>query len=124
MRFGVFLLSGVLACYVNAVHSQEATGPYRVGYIRDACNYLASASTSNSDPALAMAAGTCAGAISAIMRSGPAMNEQFRFCPPLAITPKQIMPLLMKFIDENPKTLDLDIRDVANYFGRLTWPCK
>ena len=73
----------------------------------------------------AVAEGTCAGAISTVMRFGRQMSEQFRFCPPPEATPQQVIPIVLKFPDDNPKALDLDIRDVANYVGRLTWPpCK
>jgi len=58
------------------------------------------------------------------MRFGRQMSEQFRFCPPPEATPQQIIPIVLKFLDDNPKALDLDIRDVANYVGRLTWPCE
>ena len=60
-----------------------------------------------------------------LWRFGRQMSEQFRFCPPPEATPQQVIPIVLKFPDDNPKALDLDIRDVANYVGRLTWPpCK
>jgi hypothetical protein len=125
MRLSVLVIVSTIACHIATAHAQEATGPYRAGYLRDACNALAlTQGTSSEASGIAMAEGLCGGAISTVMRLGPKMNEQFRFCPPPAATPQQIIPIVVKFIDDNPKALNLDIRDVANYVGRLTWPCR
>jgi len=103
--------------------AQEVTGPYRAEFLQDACLSLTQATTTTSS-GRAVAEGTCGGAISTVLRFGPMMNDQFRFCPPPQATPKQIMPILLEFLDKNPLALKLDIRDVMNYVGRLSWPCK
>jgi hypothetical protein len=68
--------------------------------------------------------GSCAEAIGAVIRLPPSMNDQFRFCPPPEVTVQQVIPVVWKFIKENPQAEDLDIRDVANNVGRLTSPCR
>jgi hypothetical protein len=61
--------------------------------------------------------GTCGAAISTVLRLGPMMNDQFRFCPPPQATPKQIIPILLEFLDNNPVALKFDIRDVYELCG-------
>ena len=119
-----FIISVVIAAGVyNSASGQEATGPYQAGYLRDAC-YALTQTIPNESVSLAGLEGTCAGAISTVMRFGPMMNDKFRFCPPPTLTPTQAIPTVLKFLDDNPKALNLDLRDVTNYVGRLTWPCK
>src|SRR5262249_8278635 len=114
MRLSPLVIAAMMACHIPTAHAQEAIGPYRADYLRDAC--LAAVQEGGNEPSgVAMAEGTCLGAISTVIRFGPQMNEQFRFCPPPQITPKQVIPILLKFLGENPKALSLDIRDAANY---------
>lgn len=107
---------------------QTATGPYRTEEIREACRLSMSNHAALEDKEagkmLAEFEGICSGAISTVFRMAPQMNQTFRFCPPPEASLKEIMPLVIDYIDKNPKTLSLDIRDVANYVGRLSWPCK
>jgi hypothetical protein len=121
MKLSVPVIAAMIACHIPAAHAQESK-PYRAGYLRDACyTFIQGTSTASGR---AVAEGTCAGAISTVMRFGRQMSEQFRFCPPPEAALQQVIPIVLKFLDDNPKALDLDIRDVANYVGRLTWPCK
>lgn len=122
-RVSILAIMLMLGDPVALAQVQEATGPYRTEYLRDACSTLIQEGT-NSSSGRAVAEGTCGGAISTVMRFGPMMNNQFRFCPPPQATPKQVIPLLLEFLDKNPAALKLDIRDVMNYVGRLNWPCK
>lgn len=124
MRLSIFSAIMLMIGVATAVAQvQEATGPYRASYLRDACLTFTQNSADTSS-VRALAEGTCAGAISTVLRLGPMMNDQFRFCPPQQATPKQVMPILLEFLDKNSAALKLDIRDVMNYVGRLTWPCK
>jgi len=122
MKLSVPVIAAMIACHIPTAHAQESK-PYRAGYLRDACYTFTQQDTSAAS-GRAVAEGICAGAISTVMRFGRHMSEQFRFCPPPEATPQQIIPIVLKFLDDNPKALDLDIRDVANYVGRLTWPCE
>jgi len=122
MKLKALIIGAAILCGTFCAEAQEATGPYRAGYLRDAC-YSLTKDTTKESAGLAVAEGTCAGAISTVMRFGPMMNDKFRFCPPSGITPTQAIPIVLKFLEDNPKAQTLDIRDVANYVGRLTWPC-
>ena len=102
---------------------KEETGPLRADYIGSACLSL-TLTQDTTNAGLAGAEGACAGAISTVLRFGPIMNGQFRFCPPQEATPKRVIPILLEFLDKNPDFLKADIRDVMNYVGRLNWPCK
>jgi hypothetical protein len=127
MWSSVLALGSALLLYISLAQAQqppEATGPYRADYLRDACSTLLERTANKEASGRAVAEGTCAGAISTVMRLGPMMRDQFRFCPPPEATPTEVIPLVLKFLDENPAAQKLDIRDLANYVGRLTWPCK
>lgn len=121
LAVGATLLLGIPLA--QAQQPQETTGPYRAGYLRDACSTLLKTTNGKEASGRAVAEGTCAGAISTVMRLGPMMKDQFRFCPPPEATPTQVIPIVLKFLDQNSAALKMDIRDVANYVGRLTWPC-
>jgi Ssp1 endopeptidase immunity protein Rap1a len=123
MHLSISMIMLMIGVATAVAQVQEATGPYRAEHLRDACQTLTQNAT-NTPSGRAAAEGTCAGAISTVVRLGPMMNDQFRFCPPQQATPKQVMPILLEFLDKNPAALKLDIRDVMNYVGRLTWPCK
>jgi hypothetical protein len=123
MKLSVPVIAAMIACHIPTAHAQESK-PYRAGYLRDACFTFTQQGSTGTASGRAVAEGTCAGAISTVMRFGPQMSEKFRFCPPPEGTLQQFIPVVLKFLDDNPKALDLDIRDVANYVGRLTWPCK
>ena len=123
MKVQVLAISAALLCGIPRAEAQETTGPYRAGYLRDAC-YAVTQNIANESASLAAAEGTCVGAISTAMRFGPMMNDKFRFCPPPGITPTEAIPIVLKYLDANPKALNFDLRDLANYVGRVTWPCK
>jgi Rap1a immunity proteins len=118
------IIAGLGASDVHAQTIQKATGPYQAGYLRDACRTAIQADANPGVTGRAIAEGTCGGAISTVLHLGPAMNQQYRFCPPPGTTLKQAIPILLKFLDDNPVMLDYDIRDVANFMGRKTWPCQ
>jgi hypothetical protein len=109
MRLSILPIMLMIGVATAVAQIQEATGPYRAEYLRDACKTLTQ-NTTNTPSGRAMAEGTCAGAISTVARLGPIMNDQFRFCPPQQATPQQVIPILLEFLDKN--------------VGRLTWPCK
>jgi hypothetical protein len=102
---------------------QEATALYRAEYLRDACKTSLQTTTNPANAERAALEGICVGALGTVVRVGPQMNDKFRFCPPPQKTLKEIIPVLLDFLDKNPAALKLDIRDVANYVGRLNWPC-
>ena len=107
---------------IEVVSAQETDGPYRSSNLRDACiSSIDNSRTYFVDKAAAE--GACGAAISTVFRFAYAMNDQYRFCPPPSITNQQVIPIIIKFIDNNPKALTMDIRDVANYVGRLNYPC-
>jgi|SRR6516162_2647992 hypothetical protein len=123
MKVEVLLIGVALVCGIPSAEAQETTGPYRAGDLRDAC-YAFTQNIQNESANLIGAEGTCAGTISTVMRFGPVMNDKFRFCPPPEMTLTQAIPIVLKYLDDNPKALNFDLRDVANYVGRVTWPCK
>jgi hypothetical protein len=124
MRASTLVLSGILGLTGSALGQQrDVTDPYRADYIRNACFTSTQETTNREATGRAVFEGTCLASISTVMRFAPMMNEKFRFCPPPGMTPMQAIPIVLKFLDDNPRALTLDIRDVANYVGRLTWPC-
>jgi hypothetical protein len=123
MRLSILATMLMIGVATAVAQAQEATGPYRADFLRDACLTFTQ-NVTNTPSGRAVAEGTCAGAISTVLRFGPMMNDQFRFCPPQQATPQQIIPILLEFLDKNPAALKLDIRDVMNYVGREKWPCK
>jgi Rap1a immunity proteins len=52
------------------------------------------------------------------------MSDQFRFCPPPGISTEQAIPILMKYLDQNPDALKYDMRNVANAVFHRVWPCQ
>ena len=123
MRVELLLIIIALFLGISTVNGQETSGPYRAGDLSKAC-YALTQNVEKESWILAAGEGLCAGAISTTMRFGPMMNDQFKFCPPPGITPEMVIPILLKFLDKNPKAVDYDLRDLANYVGRVTWPCK
>ena len=112
----------------NAQQPQSTQGPYRTEEIRTACKLALTKHKPPEEKGQAymvyIAEGVCMGAISTTMRFGPQMNDKFRFCPPASSAPEDMIPALLDFIDKNPQVLPYDIRDIANYVGRLQWPCQ
>jgi hypothetical protein len=123
MRLSILAIMSMIGVATAVAQVEEATGPLRADYIRSACLAL-TLDTTNDSSGLAGAEGLCAGAISTVLRFGPIMNDQFRFCPPQQATPKRVIPILLEFLEKDPAALKSDIRDVMNYVGRLNWPCK
>jgi len=118
------LASGAIVLFdVSASLAQEMTEPYRANYVRDACQTLI-INTRHTESGRAGMEGLCAGVIGTVMRLGPMMNEQLRFCPPPDGTPTEVISIVLKYLDDTPAAGSKDIRDVAIYVGRKTWPCK
>lgn len=102
-------------------------GPYRTEFMRSYCKLAINDKKNTRDRSVSemsyMMEGVCFGVVSTTMRLGPQMSEQFRFCAPPSLTPEIVIPILLDFVDNNPRYLEYDIRDVVNYFGRVNWPC-
>jgi len=117
----IFLLS--YSATFTTVIAQTRISPFKVREVLPACKtYLLD--TKNKNDILIHIEGVCVGAVSSVLRLGSAMSPQYRFCPSPNISISEFLPQLIKFIDQNSSTMDLDIRDVANYFGRLKYPCN
>ena len=102
--------------------AQSSTSPYITRALLPFCKSAIDFKQRNT-PESAMLEGLCLGLISTSMRLGSVMNEQFKFCAPTDMDPKTFIPILEAFISKTPIALDSDIRDVANYVGRITFPC-
>lgn len=123
MRSITFVLALLLGSFpALAQQPQEATGPYKTSNLLEGCR--AFAQSKPSDSKLVLEAGVCMGAVSTVMRLGPMMSDKFRFCPNPQGTIQQAMPVLLKFIEENPTMLKYDIRDVANFAFRQFHRCE
>lgn len=103
--------------------AQSSSSPYITRALLPSCKSAIDFKRRNT-PEGAMLEGLCLGLISTSMRSGRVMNDQFKFCAPTDMDPKTFIPILEAFISKTPAALDLDIRDVANYVGRITYPCR
>jgi hypothetical protein len=128
--FGLFaaLIGQVFVTAAFAQQPQPTMGPYRTEEMQMACKLALTKNKPLSDPEqqsmIMYVQATCLSAVSTTMRMGPQMNDKFRFCPPPSTTPEQVIPILLEFIEKNPQVLPYDIRDIANYVGRLQWPCQ
>jgi hypothetical protein len=125
MKLTMLAITMTVTC-VSVVCAQtppKATGPYRAGYIRDACRTAIQTDADPGPTGRAVAEGMCSGVIGTVMHLAPAMSEQYRFCPPPGANLKQVVPILLKCLDDHPVLLDYDLRDVINAMGRATWPC-
>lgn len=118
----LFVASWVIALTPGQAKAQ--IDPFNAGRLREACASLMDPlSAYDSATGRLGLEGICVGAVGATMAFGPMMNEQFRFCPPAGITLREAIPILLRYLDDNPEALKSDLRQVANYVGRLTWPC-
>jgi hypothetical protein len=114
---------GVLGQIAQAQEIHEATGPFRTGAMMASCRAFVDRHKPH-DAEAAFKEGVCAGVVETVMRLAPGMNATFRFCPPREATLAQALPVLVEFIEADPKMLKYDLRDVASLAFRRTWPCQ
>ena len=122
MRSRLVVSSAMFALSISIGHAQDATRPFSSGNLREGCRRFVQ-NHSSSSLQNAGEEGICAGIVATVLRFGTSMSDRFRFCPPPHGTVAEAMPILVKYLDDNPNSLRHDLRDVANAVFRLTWPC-
>lgn len=116
----------IVACLIffsNSANAESKSPFYQTRRVLPACQTAITSHDENSQ-ILAFHEGLCLGLISTALRSGTAMNHQFRFCPPANLDPKIFIPILSTFVEQNTNALDVDIRDLVNYVARINYPCR
>jgi hypothetical protein len=107
----------------NVPYAQSESSFYITKSLLPFCK-SAIASNQSSSARTSFLEGVCLGLISTSISYGRVMNDQFKFCAPMDLNAKTFIPILEAFVLINPIAMDSNIRDVANYVGRITYPCR
>jgi len=72
-----------------------------------------------------MDAGECRGVVYAMMAfSKPVFTDDVRFCPPRGVTAKQLVRVVVAYIDSKPGRAHEDFLELALEALRKAWPCR
>jgi hypothetical protein len=68
--------------------------------------------------------GTCIGLFAGILYYGGWMDQTHKFCAPDSVTPDQAIRVAIKYLDDHPEFMHLDLRASALVAMTKAFPCK
>jgi hypothetical protein len=114
------LLVFTLAVPALAAESDVTTPMFSGNVMLPHCRALV-----DDDQATTPESGLCAGVISTVFWSQGFAREHVKFCAPKrAITRAQTRQVVVRYLENHPEKLHLDIRLLALEAMREAWPCK
>jgi Rap1a immunity proteins len=115
---------GLLAIAVSVSSAAAQQDINSANFMLPHCKGFLSRQQSPTSPSDAFEQGVCAGTITAFAFVARVLPVQMRYCYPDGVTPSQMIPVVIKYIEARPARLHESFRELALEALRDAWPCR